>query len=118
MEDNLKSKNKERTLFQKKTNTLYFLFGLVLTGFVSQRIAEIPFINEYNYNLSELLHGYLFLCLIFFPFVFIAYLYFQIKYTLSYKKLKPSLWVTLRHLLLICLTIFLGKETFYEFNDG
>lgn len=117
MDDNLKSKNKERMLFQKKTNTLYFLFGLVFTGFVSLRIAEIPFLNEFYYNLSEMLHGYFFLCIIFFPFAFFTYLYFQIKYTLTNKE-KPSSWVTLRHVLLICLTIFFVKETFYELNGG
>lgn len=115
MGDILKSKNKERMLFQKKTNTLYFLFGLVFTGFVSLRIAEIPFINEFYYNLSEMLHGYFFICMIFFPFILFTYLYWQIKYTFTYKE-KPSSWVTLSHVLLICLTMLLVIETFYELN--
>jgi len=116
MDDNLKSKNKERMLFQKKTNTLYFLFGLVFTGFLSLRIAKVPFINEFFYNLYEMLHGYFFICMIFFPFVLFTYLYWQIKYNFSYKKQERSSWVTLRHVLLICLTIFLIRGIFYELN--
>ncbi|WP_332651692.1 hypothetical protein [Lysinibacillus sp. 54212] len=78
-------------LYKAQKLTLYWLLGLIYSGFIGFQLGRIQAIADFNYNLHELMFVPATIALFVVPVLFLIYLYFLIKYLLGRGKQKMSL---------------------------
>ena len=85
--------NKEKDiqkLYKTQKLALYWLLGLIYSGFIGLQLGRIQAIADFNYSLHEIMYVPFSIALFIVPVVFLIYIYFLIKYSIKKGRAKDE----------------------------
>lgn len=115
---NLNNKEREiQKLCKAQKLALYWLLGLIYSGFIGLQLGRIQAIADYNYNLHEIMYVPFNIALFVAPVVFLIYIYLLIKYLLVRGKQKTNLKTSTQAVLVIASIIVVVSITTHQFLE-
>lgn len=88
-------------LYKSQKLALYWLLGLIYSGFIGLQLGRIQAITDFNYTLHELMFVPTSIAMFIVPVVFLMYIYFLIKYLVVRGKQKTNLTAISKAVLVI-----------------
>ena len=116
----MKLNNKEndnQRLFKAQKLALYWLLGLIYSGFIGLQLGRIQAIADFNYSLHEIMYVPFNIALFFVPVVFLIYIYLLTKYLLNRKKQKTNLKTISQIVSVLASTVLVILITAHQFLE-
>ncbi|MBU8878885.1 hypothetical protein BGM26_07790 [Bacillus sp. FJAT-29790] len=104
-------------LFRAQKLALYWLLGLIYSGFIGLQLGRIQAIADFNYSLHEILYVPFNLAIFLVPVVFLIYLYHVIKYLRKRRRQKGNLKTKVKAIMVIISIIFIFSITNHQFHE-
>ncbi|MEK4425576.1 hypothetical protein [Solibacillus sp. FSL K6-1523] len=98
-------------LYKTQKFALYWLLGLIYSGFIGLQLGRIQAITDINYTLHELMFVPTSIAMFTVPVVFLIYIYFLIKYLVARGKQKANLTAVSKVVLVIASLIVVVSIT-------
>ena len=117
MKPNNEEGKDNQKLFKSQKLALYWLLGLIYSGFIGLQLGRIQAIADFNYSLHEILYVPLNLALFLVPVVFLIYLYLVIKYLRKRGRQKGNLKTRVRAIMVIVSIIVIFSITSHQFHE-
>lgn len=115
---NLNNKeNDNQKLFKAQKLALYWLLGLIYSGFIGLQLGRIQAIADFNYNLHEIMYVPFNIALFVVPVVFLINIYLLIKYLLKRGRLKTNLKTSIQAVLVIASIVVVVSITAHQFQE-
>lgn len=112
--------NKEKyikKLYKAQKLALYWLLGLIYSGFIGLQLGRIQAIADFNYNLHEIMYVPFSIAVFAVPVAFLIYIYLLIKYLLERGKQKMNLKTSTQAVLVIASIIVVVSITAQQFLE-
>ncbi|MEG0385269.1 MAG: hypothetical protein RR642_10990 [Solibacillus sp.] len=103
-----------RKLWNSQKITLYWLLGLIYSGFIGLQLGRIQAITDFSFTLHELMHVPANIALFTVPVVFLIYIYFLMKYLIARRKQKTNLKAISKAALVIASLIVVVSITVHQ----
>jgi hypothetical protein len=103
--------------FKAQKLSLYWLLGLIYSGFIGFQFGNIQAIADFNYGLHEMLYLPVNLAIFFVPFVFLIYLFNVINYLRKRGKQKGNLKTRVKAIMVIVSIIVIFSITNHQFHE-
>ncbi|MER2090630.1 MAG: hypothetical protein ABS920_12895 [Sporosarcina sp.] len=104
-------------LYKAQKLALYWLLGLIYSGFIGLQLGRIQAIADFNYNLHEMMYVPFTIALFVVPVVFVIYIYLLIKYLLERGQQKTNFKTSIQAVLVIASIIVIVSITAQQFSE-
>ncbi|MEK3766175.1 MULTISPECIES: hypothetical protein [unclassified Solibacillus] len=109
--------NKEKKiyrLYKAQKLALYWLLGIIVSGFIGLQLGEIQAIADYNYNLHEIMYFPAIISLFVAPVVLVIYIFLVVKYLVKRGKQKLNIKEGIKSIVVICSIVILISITVHQ----
>ncbi|MFJ7738834.1 hypothetical protein ACIQ2D_21235 [Lysinibacillus sp. NPDC097287] len=115
---NLHDKERDvQKLYKAQKLALYWLLGLIYSGFIGFQLGRIQAITDFNYNLHEIMYVPSAIALYVVPVVFLIYIYFLIKYLLVMGKQKVGVKTSIQAVFVIVSILVVVSITSHQSHE-